>query len=722
MAIEHSGMIITTDAIKGKLMDMEPEKSDVNNAFACFRKNQRHSKNVKSTQSMVNKDGGNSQTSTSIKRKQNVKCYNCKQYGHYRNQCTNKDKSFKNTENKSSKTSNAFSAVFFNRIFDKSDWYVDSGASSHLTSNKDWMIDMCYSGFIKEIVVANQNKIPVLCCGNVNITTSTEECDYNITVENVLCVPMLSTNLLSVSQLIRQGNKVHFTSKGCEIFNKHDTLVATASLLNGVYKLNTTTCLVAAVAESPGVWHRRLGHVNSYNMNKMQDAVKGIKFTEIANINKSNCIVCCEGKQNRLPFAHEGNRSTELLEVIHSDICGPMENLSLGGARYFLIFVDDYSRMTYVYFLKGKNEALHYFKEYKAKVENLTSKRIKILTSDNGKEFCNRDFDSYLKKMGIIHQKSNPYTPEQNGLCERMNRTLIEKARCLLFDAKLGKEFWAEAINTAIYLQNRIVKPVLNNCTPYELWTGAKPNLSHLRIFGSTVMKHIPKEKRHKWDRKSEQCILVGYPDDVKGYRLYNPSTKTVITSRDVIIIKEKLFHRENLIEVKEVDKKSTENKPHQSSVGEHSTEDSFISMESGNDKDETYIPDEESTTSEEELQSDTTVKTLPQRQRREPDRYGFMCTEECNESFSDELTLEKALQGPEKEHWQQAIEDELKSFEDNKAWEFVDMPVSGNVIKCKWVLKKKCDDKNNVRYRARLVAKGCSQKYGIDYNETFLL
>lgn len=140
--------------------------------------------------------------------------------------------------------------------------------------------------------------------------------------------------------------------------------------------------------------------------------------------------------------------------------------------------------------------------------------------------------------MGIIHQKTNPYSPEQNGLCERMNRTLIEKARCLLFDAGLDKEFWAEAINTAVYLQNRIVKSGLNHCTPFELWTGSKPNLSHLRIFGSTVMKHIPKEKRHKWDKKSEQTILVGYPEDIKGYRLYNPSTRAIVTSRDVIFIK----------------------------------------------------------------------------------------------------------------------------------------------------------------------------------------
>ncbi|CAD7082975.1 unnamed protein product [Hermetia illucens] len=149
-------MVITTDAIKRKLMDTEPEDSDANSAFACFRRNHsfiNQSKNVKSVQSMAKKDGGNAQVSTSIKGKQNVKYYSCKQHGHYRNQCTFKCN--KDPENKSSKTSNAFSAVFFNRILDENDRYVDSGASSHLTSNKDWMIDGCYSGIKKEIVMAN---------------------------------------------------------------------------------------------------------------------------------------------------------------------------------------------------------------------------------------------------------------------------------------------------------------------------------------------------------------------------------------------------------------------------------------------------------------------------------------------------------------------------------------------------------------------------------------
>lgn len=182
-------------------------------------------------------------------------------------------------------------------------------------------------------------------------------------------------------------------------------------------------------------------------------------------------------------------------------------------------------------------------------MENETKRTIKVLRSDNGLEFCSKEFEDYLNSYGVKHQKTNPYTPQQNGLCERFNRTIVEKARCLLFDAGLGKEFWGEATNTAVYLQNRIVAAALNNRTPYELWTGFKPDINNIRIFGRAVMVHIAKEKRKKWDKKSSKCIFIGYPDNIKGYRVYNPETKTVTTSRDVIII-EKESNPEHLIEV----------------------------------------------------------------------------------------------------------------------------------------------------------------------------
>lgn len=727
MAIEHCGIPLTADAIKTKLLDMEESGNDGDNgtsassgAFASFKKN-------RNVGSKATKDNAQMSKSKSSKV---IICYRCKQTGHFRNQCTFENKNSSETSKNERTKSNAFSAVFLNGEFCKSDWYIDSGASVHLTANEEWLSNVSRDLKIKEIVVANKDKVPVLCTGDVQITTKTRACEYDITVENVLCVPKLTTNLLSVSQLISKGNKVSFNNHGCEIFNQAGVLVATASLLNGVYKLNMSeSCSSAAVMISSEVWHRRLGHVNNQYLYKMQDAVQGLTLDSKTDISKSSCVACCEGKQTRLPFPKEGNRSTELLHIVHTDLCGPMENRSIGGSRYFMLFIDDFSRMTYIYFLKTKDEALTCFQQYKAEVENQLNRSIKILRSDNGKEFCNKRFNDFLKSHGIVHHKTNPYTPEQNGLSERFNRTIVEKAKCLLFDAGLEKRFWAEAAHTAVYLQNRTVTTSLNYKTPFEIWTGRKPDVSHLRVFGSTVMVHVPKQKRLKWDRKSEKCILVGYSNDVKGYRIYNPKSNIITTSRDVVVLEK--METENVIEVQEncsdeVNMVPVEEKDLTLQEDSLEQSESLITDDSG----ELYVPSENntldisesgSTDSEDSVILNNDYLTSGPRRRQAPDRYGFAnaCIEDDN-MFTGEITLQEALEGPEKAQWSAAVQDELQSFEKNSAWEIVDVPKDGTIVQCKWVLRKKYDSENNVRYRARLVAKGFTQKHGVDYTETF--
>lgn len=394
-----------------------------------------------------------------------------------------------------------------------------------------------------------------------------------------------------------------------------------------------------------------------------------------------------------------------MLNIIHTDICGPMESNSLGGSKYFILFVDDHSRMTAIYFLKNKNDALKSFKEYKALVENQTNKRIKIIKSDNGREFCNAEFGDYLKKMGIVHQTTCPYTPEQNGLCERMNRTLVEKARCMLFDAQLSKIFWAEATNTAVYLYNRTGLSVLQGKTPYELWYNMKPDISHLRVFGSPVMVHIAKEKRRKWDKKAQECILVGYANGSKGYRVYDPVKKIITTSRDVIII-EKENTAIAVIEKESVNE--TGKDPDQtSSVGdiEEKLSDTLISHEeSTNDSDSEYTPSEYEDV--EESVQETLMSTREVRNKRQPDRYGLSSLQNVPIQETGDITLQEALTGHEKQFWQKALKEELQCFEENHAWELVDAPQGGCVVQCKWVLKKKSDVNGKVLYRARLVAK----------------
>lgn len=697
MAIEHSGIAITSDGIKTKLLDMEVDIGTSGSAFASKSNSRGKPSAPKSNTAM-----------------KNVRCFKCKQRGHYQNKCT------ANLEgkNKENNQHNAFSAVFLSGSFSKLDWYVDSGASAHLTANRDWMDDISNCTGVQEITVANKTKIPVVCSGNVDITTVVGRNHHEVTVHDVLYVPDLTTNLLSVSQLIQMGNTVEFELNCCKIFNSRHELIATADLKDGVYKLNilrSGKCLLAPSNTVSGeIWHRRFGHINSDYLNKMKKgAVSGLNYPGTVDVSLQNCEVCCEGKQHRLPFKHRGTNARELLEIVHTDVCGPMENRSLGGAKYFVTFEDGFSKMAFVYFIKSKDEVFNCFKSFKSMTENQTNHKIKTLRSDNGGEYCSKEFKLFLEKSGIVHQKSNPYTPEQNGISERLNRTIVEKAKCLLYDTDLKKSFWAEAVNTAVYLRNRSLVAGLQK-TPFEVWTGSKPDVSHLRIFGSPVMVHVPKEKRVKWDKKSEKCIFLGYGDTVKGYRVYNPVRNNVFTSRDVIVM-------ENIDKSCKVLLNGEANDDH--------CGDSEISVSVGDTEFETEASEQSTSSGEiyDEADSDDSQEApveLRRSQRIPKPRYidggvSYLCLEN-SDVCTNPSTVEAALSSPDKELWEAAMQEELQSFEENKAWKLVDIPADCPVVKCKWVFKKKCDSVNNVRYRARLVAKGFTQRAGIDFDETF--
>lgn len=172
-------------------------------------------------------------------------------------------------------------------------------------------------------------------------------------------------------------------------------------------------------------------------------------------------------------------------------------------------------------------------------------KKIKILRTDNGSEYCNADFKKFLKIEGILHQTTAPYTPQQNGKAERINRTLVEKARCLLADSGMSKEFWAETVSTAAYLYNRTPSRILVDYkSPEEVFSNEKPNLKYLKVFGCSAMVHVPKEKRRKLDFKSVKHVFMGYCELSKAYKLYNSITKKFVVSRDVIFLKKKCISK----------------------------------------------------------------------------------------------------------------------------------------------------------------------------------
>lgn len=298
----------------------------------------------------------------------------------------------------------------------------------------------------------------------------------------------------------------------------------TGTKINGIYRFDLEEqskpmdIAWLSAETTHNLCHRRLGYLSKRATNELRDVMAtGLSFATPKNI--PQCIdACLEGKQHREPFNNTGvfQRGKEKLDLIHSDVYGSMSKTGLAGERYLLTFVDDYTRKCFGFLIKTKDEVPSKFMEFMTRVEWETGKRIKVLRTDNGREYVNRKLNDILKTKGIQHVTTLRYTPEQNGIAEWQNRTIIEKARNMLQDAKLDRRLWGEAVRTAIYLKNRTPTKAVKSMTPEEAWTGKKIGLAHLRVFGCKAYAHVPKELRKKFDPKSKPHIMLGYNEGVQ--------------------------------------------------------------------------------------------------------------------------------------------------------------------------------------------------------------
>ena len=273
-----------------------------------------------------------------------------------------------------------------------------------------------------------------------------------------------------------------------------------------------------------------------------------IPFAKGTSLNP--CEFCLFGKQHRVSFNIPSTRKPNVLDLVYSDVYGPIDVETLGGNKYFVTFIDDASQKVWFYVLKTKDQVFEHFKKFHAMVEREKGKLLKCLRSDNGGEYTSNEFKSYCSEKGIKHEKTILSTPQQNEVAERMNHTIIEKIKCMLRIANLPKSFWGEAIVTACYLINRSPSFPLNFDIPKRVWTEKDVFYSHLKVFGCKALVHVPKEQRLKLDSKSTPCIFVGYGDAKFGYKLWDSKEKKMIRSRDVV------FHEnENLANFEKTEK-----------------------------------------------------------------------------------------------------------------------------------------------------------------------
>ena len=339
----------------------------------------------------------------------------------------------------------------------------------------------------------------------------------DILLTDVLFVPKIKNKLLSLSAVIQKGVEVHFCDDKC-IFTVKNKDYGVGHKHGKLYKLNiypVESCYgsrTASVVDSVSLWHKQYGHLGYDNLKLLSDKgmVTGMKFDTSFPVPDKPCESCVMGKQKRLPFSKKSiSNSSNPLELVHSDVCGPMSVDSVGGSKYFVTFIDDFSHFIVVYMMKHKSEVFQKFKFFLSMGETLLGKRMLKSRSDNGGECTSDEYRSFLKERGIKKDETVPYSPQQNGLAERTNRTIMEKVRSMLYGSKLPFKFWAEAVSTAVYLQNRSPTNYLGDITPYEKWYQNKPNVGHLRVFGCVAYAHIPSAKRSKLDVKSRKCIFV---------------------------------------------------------------------------------------------------------------------------------------------------------------------------------------------------------------------
>lgn len=379
-------------------------------------------------------------------------------------------------------------------------------------------------------------------------------------------------------------------------------------------------------------------------------AVHGVKLTSEEQF---FCEPCQFGKAHRLEFNKSKIQENHWKpgEFIHTDVCGPFSETSIGGSRYYLLFLDEATDYRSIYFIKHKSDVLEKLKEFNNIIKNKFGHSIKILRADNGTEYTNYQIKNYLKLRGIIMQNTAPYTPEQNGKAERENRTIVESARTMLQARNLPVKLWAEAVNTAVYTLNQVVIKDKKKITPFEVWHKKKPELSHMRIFGSNAYAHINKQFRHKMDKKTKKLVLVGYQADSTNYRLWDPQTNKITISRDVII-------NENKSTVQ------NKNNPERYLIN-NGTDTEEIKEETDNTN--THSNDE----SEEESRHDfeqTSLHPTPARNLR--DRKSLHPPRRYESNFAQQdipETFQEVIKGQDATVWRQPIEDELQAHRRNE-------------------------------------------------------
>lgn len=583
---------------------------------------------------------------------------------------------------------------------DEDGWLGDSGAGGHMSGRREWFLQLePLRNRQVEIILGDDSKLAAVATGIIRVTNKFGQ---QFDLHNSLYVPGMKRNLLALGEIAKKGYGIWMIDEELSIVENRNGKVLLTGVYagRGLYKMQMSTVISIPAYHAhtsratAASWHQRLGHINYGKLKQMlrSDAVTGISCTDKVT-GEEQCEPCVYGKMSRKPFKPSSSREQTPGALVHFDTVGKFQVESFGRAQYLVIFTDDCTGYVIVRPLRNKSDAGEAVKNVYAFIRS-SGHDLRKMRTDNAREFISQEMESVLNEFKVTLETVAAYCPEQNGRAERQNRTIIEMARTIRIAADLPEGLWAEMAETAAYIRNRVPLDRIGGKTPYEAWTGRKPDVEHLRIIGSTALAYIPGVYRKKLDPKAERLVLVGYEAGCKSYRLWKRGTKQVQVVRDVQIFEQK------------VQGLGTPEKD-----GQASGEDPGVkTQEAVSTRVITRSASRARLESEGDDANDQVLNALLSQTLDKPqDDVVPQSIAEASKSVDADL-------------WMQAAEEEMRSLRTSGTWKLTELPKGNHKpLKCRWIFKRKpMPGQAPDRLKARLVVKGCAQRPGVDFGETF--
>ncbi|WVZ62530.1 hypothetical protein U9M48_012269 [Paspalum notatum var. saurae] len=655
-------------------------------------------------------------------------------------------------------------------------WYVDTGATDHITHDLERLSTKERYIGNDRVQVANGAGLNIAHTGNSFISTA----HHQLQLKQILHVPKINRHLISVHKLVSDNNAYAEFHPHCFLVKDRatKTTLLRGDCEDGLYFVPNKPASKSylSVRASSELWHRRLGHPSSALASQI---LVDNDLAVIQNKEPSVCDACQQAKAHQLPFHSAVHVSSKPLELVHTDVWGPAK-VSVNGYKYYISFVDDYSRFSWIYFLKNKYQVESIFPQFQSHVERLLGRKILSVQSDWGGEY--HRLHKYFNRVGIAHRISSPHTHQQNGLVERKHRHVVETGISLLAHSSLPLRFWDESFHTACYLINRMPSKTIGGDTPLTRLLGVKPDYNFLKAFGCACWPNLRAYNSKKLSFRSKQCVFIGYSASHKGYKCLDRQTGRVYISRDVIF-DEKMFpfqisteqskspaqtgsqpillptainlnlYTESSLTDTNTNMPDPSNIPHTNPPSSPeisdmpndnvltNTADTPVSGQPPEHAGSNAAPENQVTEADtEQLESHSEIAqnaandhqpTHHMRTRLKDNivkpkefkdgtvRYsGIVKIQSLSSIPTEPKTHKEALKF---QQWRQAMDAEFQALQKNQTWTLVPPKKGINLIDCRWIFKvKRKADGSVERYKARLVAKGFKQRFGIDYVDTY--